>query len=143
MEQLQNRAQQSVSEWVLTHGDPNLDNLIKDQEGELHLSDWGDVAFGPPERDLFAFTGKGFEAFLRQYTSIRQGIGLHPDIFAFYFYRWSMQEIADYTGHILLEGLGPPEDEHAWVELQKYLPIRHKEIAASLEALRDILERVA
>jgi Ser/Thr protein kinase RdoA (MazF antagonist) len=142
MEQFQNQAQRSVSEWVLTHGDPNLDNLIKVQEGELRLTDWGDIALGPPERDLFAFTGKGFDAFLRQYASIRQGIMLYAEIFAFYFYRWSMQEIADYSGHILLESLGPLEDEHAWVELQKYLPVRHKEIEADLDALRDILGRV-
>jgi aminoglycoside phosphotransferase (APT) family kinase protein len=142
MDQSGVRAKALSTDWVLTHGDPNLDNLLKDGHGQLHLTDWGEIALGPPERDLFAFTGEGFEAFLRTYKRLRQHVVLHAEIFAFYFYRWTMQEIADYATRILFERRGQVEDEHAWAELQPYLPIRHDHIAQGLRELQAVLERV-
>jgi hypothetical protein len=142
MDELAGRARQLSFDCVLTHGDPNLDNLLKDKAGRLHLTDWGEVALGPPERDLFMFTGAKFETFLRPYVGARRGVALHPEIFAFYFYRWAMQEIADYTARILFGNMGPVEDEHAWAELQPYLPIQHNSIARGVQALQEVLERV-
>jgi len=142
MRQLGTRARELTTDWVLTHGDPNLDNLLKDERSRLHLTDWGEVALGPPERDLFAFTGAGFETFLQPYVRARKQIRLHPEVFAFYFYRWTVQEIADYTTRILFHSLGEREDEHAWVELQPYLPVRHSQIAQGVQALRTVLELV-
>jgi spectinomycin phosphotransferase len=142
MRQLGERARGLATDWVLTHGDPNLDNLLKDEQSQLHLTDWGEVALGPPERDLFAFTGKGFKIFLQPYLRARKRVQLHGEIFAFYFYRWTVQEIADYTTRILFHSLGEQEDEHAWVELQPYLPVRHSHIAQGVQALRTVLERV-
>jgi aminoglycoside phosphotransferase (APT) family kinase protein len=142
MRRLGARARGLTTDWVLTHGDPNLDNLLKDERGQLHLTDWGEVALGPPERDLFAFTGAGFEAFLWPYVRARKQVRLHPEVFAFYAYRWTVQEIADYTTRILFHSLGEVEDEHAWEELQPYLPVRHRHIALGVQALRTVLERV-
>jgi aminoglycoside phosphotransferase (APT) family kinase protein len=136
------RGGELLGEYVLTHGDPNLDNLLKDEHGRLHVTDWGEVALGPPERDLMHFTGERFEVFLRPYVSARTRVALHQELFAFYFYRWGMQEIADYATRILFGGLGPEEDEHAWVELGPYLPIRHDLIARGLQLLQTVLGRV-
>jgi spectinomycin phosphotransferase len=142
MEWLGVRAQELATDWVLTHGDPNLDNLLKDAQGRLHLTDWDAIALGPPERDLFTFTGEGFEPFLGAYARARTKVALHQDLFAFYFYRWTMQEIADYTTRILFGNLGPAEDEHAWLELQPYLPIQHEAIAHGVQAVQAVLDRV-
>lgn len=144
MERLQSKAQQLATDWVLTHGDPNLDNFLKDPRGTLHLTDWGEIAIGPPERDLFAFTGSStqFEVFLQSYISSRDTLKLHQDIFAFYYYRWTMQEIADYATRILFQKKGPIEDEHAWSELQAYLPIRHDDITHGLQELQIVLDRL-
>jgi aminoglycoside phosphotransferase (APT) family kinase protein len=142
MDALGARAGELAVEWVLTHGDPNLDNLLKDKHGRLHVTDWGEVALGPPERDLMLFTGERFEVFLRAYVSARTRVALHQELFAFYFHRWGMQEIADYATRILFGGLGPEEDEHAWVELGPYLPIRHDLIARGLQRLQAVLDCV-
>lgn len=142
MAQLQTRAKMLVSDWVITHGDPNCDNFIKDQNGVLHLTDWGDLAIGPPERDLALWTGDGFAVFLQQYAQLQPSVSLHRDIFEFYFYRWSMQEIADYATRILFRQLGQVEDEHAWAELQDYLPIQHQAIVNGLEQVQVTMNRV-
>jgi hypothetical protein len=129
-------------DWVLTHGDPNLDNLRKDRSGRLYLTDWGEVGIGPPERDLYAFIGEGFETFLRAYRQARGSLKLHPAVFAFYAYRWTMQEIADYTTRLLVQNLDGVEQEHAWRALRDYLPVRHEAIAEEVRKLEGILSRV-
>jgi thiamine kinase-like enzyme len=142
MQRMQAHAQTLPVNWSVTHGDPNLDNFLKDQQGILHLTDWGEVALGPPERDLCSFTGDSFAVFLQQYAGFIPDPMLHHDLFAFYFYRWTMQEIADYAIRILFRNLGPIEDEHAWAELQPYLPIRHTDIAQSVEDVQTVIEDV-
>ena len=142
MDRLGLRVQALDFDWVLTHGDPNLDNFLKDPDGLLHLTDWGELALGPPERDLFAFTGEQFALFLRHYVAATGTRTCHLDLFAFYFYRWALQEIADYTTRILFRNLDPLEDEHAWQSLQPYLPIRHAQIAHGTDEVQAVLRMI-
>ncbi len=143
MRQLQAEAQRLDPEWVPTHGDPNLANILIDERGVLHLTDWGEVALGPRERDLFHFTGERFEAFLCRYLATVGRVELHERLFAFYTYRWTVQEIADYTTRILFRNTDPMEDRHAWEELAPYLPIRHTTMQADLRAIGEVIGRVA
>lgn len=142
MEWMQRQAQTLVSDWVVTHGDPTPANFLKDSSETLHLTDWGEMALSPPERDLSLFTGDNFDVFLQHYARIRPDCTLHHELFAFYFYRWTMQEIADYATRILFRQLGPAEDEHAWAELQAYLPIRHADIAEGVQRVQNLIERI-
>ena len=144
MEQLKKQASQLVTEWVLTHGDPNLDNFLKDDAGVLHLTDWGEIALGPAERDLVAFSNEQFEVFLSYYAQSRseKQIELRAEIFEFYLYRWAMQEIADYSTRILFRDMGQREDDHAWQELQAYLPMRHHDIEREVQELQTAVKRI-
>ena len=128
-------------EFVLTHGDPNLANILVGEQGEPFLVDWGDVGLGPPERDLMAFTEVRFELFLRQYAADFGRPRLHESVFAFYFYRWVLQEIADYTTRILRDTTAE-EDQHAWSCLTPYLPIPHAEIKAGLRNVIGVIGKV-
>jgi len=132
-------------DWVLTHGDPNWSNILVTPAGEFRLLDWEDVALGPPERDLVFFSDRRterFELFLRQYLAIGGPTRLHPAVFAFYAYRWTLQEIADYTTAILFRNVDPAEDEHSWAELQPYLPADLAGIAAFRRQMEATLARV-
>jgi thiamine kinase-like enzyme len=140
MRRLQAQAATLPIDWVLTHGDPNLDNFLKDPQGTLHLTDWGEVALGPPERDLSSFTGANFETFLQRYASVKPDLKLYGDLFAFYLLRWTMQEIADYASRILFHNRGPVEDAHAWAELQDYLPIRHEAIVENVHNVQRTID---
>jgi hypothetical protein len=128
--------------WVPTHSDPNWANFLVDGEGTLHLTDWGEVAWGPLERDLNFFTGPTLEPFLRQYTAPTGPISLHETLFAFYSYRWALQEIADYTTRLLFTNTDLRENAHAWTELSPYLPIPHAAIRESLDETRAVVERM-
>lgn len=39
--------------WVLTHGEPDSDNVVRTDDGRMFLIDWTSVAIAPRERDLF------------------------------------------------------------------------------------------
>lgn len=127
---------------ALTHGDPTAGNVMKDREGRLFIIDWGDIALGPPERDLVHFTGSRFEPFLERYAKGNGTLRLHPEIFRFYLYRWSLQEIADYGHRILHLNTTEAEDEHCWRELTDYLPLRHDEIEREMAQIEATLQRV-
>jgi spectinomycin phosphotransferase len=131
---------------VLTHGDPNWANILVDRSGTFHLLDWEELALGPPERDLVFFSDRQperFEAFLCQYLAAHGPVRLHPELFAFYQYRWFAQEIADYSTRILFHNVDPAEDDHAWAELQPYLPADHAGIAAGIHQIAELLARIA
>ena len=129
-------------DWVMTHGDPNRANIIVAPDGGLHLIDWGEIAIGPRERDLFAFTGDHFRRFLRRYLDCDPAARLHVPVFAFYEWRWTMQEIADYTTRILFGNGSPAEQEYWWGELRPYLPIPESAMAARVEEIRQVIAAV-
>jgi spectinomycin phosphotransferase len=136
MERLGARCRTLPLRWAVTHGDPNLANFLADSAGRLHLTDWGEVALGPVERDLFFFTGDRFELALRHYGPVP----LHEEAFAFYHLRWVVQEIADFTTRILERNVDVAEDEHAWAELTPYLPIRWGDLEAARRRVADTLK---
>jgi hypothetical protein len=127
---------------VLTHGDPNLANWIIDPKGRLHLADWGDLGYGPPERDLFAFTPDRFAEFLRSYISAGGTRRLDARIFEFYFDRWRLQDIAEY-GERLFKSDQPDEIRHAWAGLRRYLPLREDTRPQFLANVQEALAAIA
>jgi Ser/Thr protein kinase RdoA (MazF antagonist) len=132
-------------DWVLIHGDPNWENILVDRSGIFHLLDWEDLALGPPEADLVFFSDRPpqrFEAFLRQYLVTHGSARLHPGVFEYCWYRWNTHEIAEYTTRILFRNVDPAEAEHAWAELQPYVPTSHADIAAGIRQIAEILARI-
>lgn len=136
---LGNRIRALEPEFVITHGDPNLDNVIVSPDGDLHLVDWGEVALGPRERDLASYASDRLDLVLSAYQGAAGWPSLHADLFRFYRHRWCLQEIADYTTRIIFTNAEPFEDGHAWAELQPYLPIRHDALTAGHQRTAALL----
>ncbi len=146
MRQFTEAVRQLDLDWVLTHGDPNWANIMVDASGTCRLLDWDDLALGPPEHDLVFFSDRSperFETFLRQYLTVNRQARLHAEVFAFYQYRWVMQEIADYTTRIMFRNVDSAEDEHAWAELQPYVPTNHADNRAGIRQIEEVLARIA
>jgi thiamine kinase-like enzyme len=134
------RTRAATFERVPTHGDLNPGDFIKDSEGCLHVVDWSKITLAPPERDLVAFNGERFELFLESYLSGYEAPPrLHPELFEYYNYFLILWGIADYGSWILLEDAGPVEQEHAWTELQQYLPMNHEHVQA--DRVRQAIQR--
>ena len=127
------------SDFVITHGDSNLDNVIVSPDGGLHLIDWGEVALGPRERDLSSYADNRLDLVLPTYFEAAGSPPLHAERFRIYQHRWCLQEIADYTTRIIFRPGEPSEDEHAWTELQPYLPLPRQELAVGHERTAALL----
>lgn len=97
------------SSFVLTHGEPNLGNVLRDASGRLYLIDWGELQNGPPERDWVSLDGLGLNLPLREPFA------------RFYHLRWDLGEIAEYTARFAAPHSGSLEDADRWRELQLYL----------------------
>ena len=127
--------------FVVTHGDPTPGNLILDTENRLHLIDWDGVCLGPPEKDLVSFTGERFEVVLERYIRERHTeVSLHADIFGFYIYEWTLNEIRDYSTKILFKNKDTQQNEYDWESLQDYLPPDRKSMEDGIVAIRDTLD---
>ena len=128
--------------FVITHGDPTPGNLIVDTENRLHLIDWDGVCLGPPEKDLVSFTGERFEVVLERYLTERQGnVSLYADIFGFYIYEWTINEIRDYGTKILFKNNDAKQNEYDWESLQDYLPPNQELMEDGIVAIRNTLGR--
>ena len=128
--------------FVITHGDPTPGNLILDTENRLHIIDWDGICFGPPEKDLVSFTGERFEVVLESYLAERQNrVTLHADIFGFYIYEWTINEIRDYGTKILFKNKDAQQNEYDWESLQDYLPPDQELMEDGIAAVRNTLGR--
>jgi hypothetical protein len=94
---------------VLTHGEPDPGNVLRDLSGRLYLIDWGDLQYGPPERDWTSLAGLGLDLPAREQFS------------RFYRLRWDLGEIAEYTARFSAQHSGSLEDDDRWQELRLYL----------------------
>jgi spectinomycin phosphotransferase len=94
---------------VLTHGEPGGGNVLRSADGRLYLIDWGDLAYGPPERDWYAISGLGLDLPMRR------------EFRRFYALRWKLGEIAEYVARFAAPHAGSAEDEEKWGELGTYL----------------------
>jgi spectinomycin phosphotransferase len=95
--------------FVLTHGEPNRGNVLRDLTGRLHLIDWGDLAHGPPERDWSALADLGLT------------LPMRPPVARFYALRWDLGEIAEYISRFAAPHIASLEDDDRWRELRLYL----------------------
>ena len=141
-DELGRSAAASQTAFVITHGDPTPGNLILDTENRLHLIDWDGICLGPPEKDLVSFTGERFEVVLERYLRERQkDVSLHADIFGFYIYEWTLNEIRDYSTKILYKNKDTQQNEYDWESLQDYLPPNRELMEDGIAAVRDTLDR--
>ena len=128
--------------FVITHGDPTPGNLIIDAENRLHIIDWDGVCLGPPEKDLVSFTGERFGVVLESYLAKRRnGAALHADIFGFYIYEWTLNEIRDYGTKILFKNSDTQQNAYDWESLQDYLPPDQELMENGIAAVRNTLGR--
>jgi len=95
---------------VLVHTDMTPYNILRTPQGELFIVDWEGVMLAPAEHDLFIFAGEGFSTLLAAYCRAAREPLLHPELFAYYFYRRNLEDITDFIIRILRENTTAEED---------------------------------
>ena len=106
LESLSDRARTRDSDEVLCHTDIWGSNLLRSDDGALHLLDWDGALLGPAEHDLFMFAGTDFFPaerfgwFLDRYRAAGGQARLDPETFAFYVHRRTLEDLASFVGAI-------------------------------------------
>jgi spectinomycin phosphotransferase len=95
---------------VLVHTDMTPNNILRTPQGDLFIVDWEGVMLAPTEHDLFIFAGEGFTTLLAEYYRLAGKPRLHPELFAYYFYRRNLEDITDFIIRILRENTIAEED---------------------------------
>jgi spectinomycin phosphotransferase len=92
---LATRIGKSSHRWVVTHGEPHAENVMRTLEGDFVLIDWDTVDFGPPERDLWMFVTDD-DPRVAAYSA---ATGHQPDESALTYFRlrWDLADIAAFT----------------------------------------------
>jgi hypothetical protein len=112
MAALQHVCRGDAGRFVLTHGEPDRGNLMLRPDGSLLLMDWGELRWGPPERDLWSL----------------QDLGLPPSgrapFLRYYELFWILGEVAEYVARFTKHHDGNSEDAEKWDELLLYLELQ-------------------
>lgn len=95
---LQPIVRQLSSPFVLCHTDMGSDNMLVDEQEQLHILDWDEACVAPPEHDLQEARGAGFDCFVHVYKAAGGAQPLHLDHFAFYLLR---RHLGDMTERLL------------------------------------------
>ncbi len=96
---------------VLVHTDMHGGNLIRTPAGGLIVVDWEGLMLAPAEFDLFMFMCDGFDSMLAEYLRTTHNPHLHPELFAYYFYRRNLEDIAYFFVSILYENTMDEQDQ--------------------------------
>ncbi len=105
----QDRCRADQGRFVLTHGEPDPPNVVVTRDGDLLLTDWGDLLWAPPERDARALANVGITLTGRAHAK------------RFYELRWILGEVAEYVATFMTPHTGSVEDLEKRRELDRYL----------------------
>ncbi len=103
--------------WVLTHGEPKADNVLRTEAG-LRLVDWETARLAPAARDLWLLDSGGAE--LARYAELT-GRDVAPEELKLFQLRWELSDIASFTRWLAGLHARTPDTEIAFRSLSGYL----------------------
>jgi aminoglycoside phosphotransferase (APT) family kinase protein len=108
------------SQFVVTHGEPHPENVMRLSDGRVCLIDWDTAALAPPERDLWMIEPQS-DAEVAAYISSGGVPAIDPDAINLYRRQWTLAEIAIYTKTFRDDHVNDANTQVAWREFQKYV----------------------
>jgi spectinomycin phosphotransferase len=108
-------------EWVVTHGEPKADNLLRTDAGPM-LIDWDTTLVAPAARDLWMVGGEPGEA-CAAYAEL-SGRRVHRDQVTLYRLGWDLADIASYVQWFTAPHVRSADSDVAWNALSWTLRLR-------------------
>ncbi len=126
---------------VVTHTDLHGGNLLLDPKGDLWLLDWETARIAPPEHDLWMFH-ENLEEFLAFYeTQLGRTVLLDADLFGFYFYRRTLEDLAVDIQKIVLENTDDQQDREDLQIIDQHVIADWPNLSLKLERVQKSLTR--
>jgi len=108
------------SGWVVSHGEPHAANIIRTRSGHMVVVDWADVAYAPPERDVWMLLDEANPDW-SPYMATTNVTSLSERALAAYRLYWNLSDIAIFVSWCRCPHEQTEEMEMAWAELQAYV----------------------
>ncbi|WP_412538318.1 phosphotransferase [Longispora sp. K20-0274] len=118
LDRLVDRVRATVTDWVVTHGEPHPGNVVRTAAGPL-LVDWDTVRLAPPERDLWLLAADADDV-LAGYTRAT-GRPVDPSALALYRLWWDLADIAGYVAELRGPHRGTEDTAASWKYLSNHL----------------------
>jgi hypothetical protein len=106
--------------WVVTHGEPHSENVMRDAGGGLRLVDWDTTLIGPPERDLWMLLDTDLTGW-DEYRDLTGVARVNGDALGVYRERWALAEISVYVAEFRRPHEETEDTRTWWEELGEYL----------------------
>jgi hypothetical protein len=119
-EHLAGRVRDEGGSWVVTHGEPHSENIMRDPEGGLRLVDWDTTLLGPRERDLWMTLDEDRTGW-DEYRQVVGPVRLDEEALDLYRERWALAEICVYIAEFRRQHEETEDTRTSWAELGEYL----------------------
>jgi spectinomycin phosphotransferase len=120
-DRLAGRVRAAPGPWVVTHGEPHGENVIREPAGGLRLVDWDTTLLGPPERDLWIVLDPDLTGWA-EYREVTGAGSLNEEALGMYRERWALAEIGVYVAEFRRPHTETADTRASWQELGEYLP---------------------
>jgi spectinomycin phosphotransferase len=115
------RVRKSSNEWVITHGEPHRANVIRGDEGRVHLVDWDTTLIAPRERDLRMVLDEDLIGW-DEYLSAAGVASLSPEAMELYRRLWDLADIGIYVAGFRRPHERTEDSVASWENLAACLP---------------------
>lgn len=107
--------------WVVTHGEPHSANVVRTEDGRMHLIDWDSLQLAPRERDLAALH-EGPADYLPAYQLEAGPVVPRPEAIELFRVWWALAEIGSYVQLFREPHTDSPDSKRSWDNLTMYVP---------------------
>lgn len=107
--------------WVVTHGEPHSANVVRTDDGRMHLVDWDTVKLAPRERDLAALGGDQTDV-LPAYQAQAGPFSARPRAIELFDLWWALAEICGYVQGFRDPHTDSADSAESWRNLTTYVP---------------------
>lgn len=109
--------------WVVTHGEPHSANVVRTEDGRMHLIDWDTVTLAPRERDLAALDSNWASAEVLSAYQAHAGVHVpRPEAIELFDVWWALAEIGGYVQLFREPHPESPDSNESWRNLTTYVP---------------------
>jgi aminoglycoside phosphotransferase (APT) family kinase protein len=126
---------------VVAHTDLHGGNLLLDPAGRLWALDWETARVAPAEHDLWMYHANLAE-FLPHYEAARgEPCKLGADLFGFYFYRWTLEDLAVDVKQIVNDSTSDEQDRQDIAGIEEHIFPWWPHLERDLERMQLTLEK--
>jgi spectinomycin phosphotransferase len=108
--------------WVVTHGEPHSANVVRTDDGRMHLIDGDTIQLAPRERDLAMLPDEALDSVLATYQAHAGPVRIHPERIELFHLWWALSELCGCVEEFRRPHTDTLDSKQSWRNLNESLP---------------------